>query len=144
MVTRAETFAILQIRRSNKTNYKYKHGWKWYLLTSTESEQCQLWSVQRDADVKKIPKDGSSLKIDFEAAKHRELELFNPQWIANYSVFENVAVEMAFQRHFFELQDDDNLSFKPKEAKDPLEGFKKELESFLNCAMHVASYLPQS
>ena len=75
MVTRAETFAILQIRRSNKTNYKYKHGWKWYLLTSTESEQCQLWSVQRDADVKKIPKDGSSLKIDFEAAKHRELEV---------------------------------------------------------------------
>ena len=70
MVTRSENFAVLQVRRSEKVHYKYKHEQQWYFLTRTESEQCHV-HLKEEA----VPKDGSTVNIIFDESKYKELEV---------------------------------------------------------------------
>ena len=76
MVTRTENFAVLQVRRSEKVHYKYKHDQQWYFLTHTESEQCHVHLKEEAA-----PKDGSTVNIIFDEEKYKELEV----GVANYT-----------------------------------------------------------
>ena len=65
-------------------------------------------------------------------------QLFNPQWIANYSLLEQVTVEKAFKKHFFDFHDGQERTWPPKRPTEP--DFVQELQSFTNCALHIASY----
>ena len=63
-------------------------------------------------------------------------QLFNPQWISNYSLLEQISVEEAFEKHFFHLRDCKKRMFPPKEPT--VDAFREELESFMKCARHIA------
>ena len=65
-------------------------------------------------------------------------QLFNPQWISNYSLLEQISVEEAFEKHFFDLYDCQQRTLTPKRPTEP--DFVKELQSFTNCTLHIASY----
>ena len=46
-------------------------------------------------------------------------------------------MEEAFEKHFFHLRDNEKRMFPPKEPT--VDAFRKELESFMKCARHIAS-----
>ena len=71
IVTRGPEFAVVKVRRSKKTNYLYKHFWDSYLLTETESKQCNVWSMEG-----KVPKDSyGHIGIKFDDNIHKEVEV---------------------------------------------------------------------
>ena len=47
-------------------------------------------------------------------------------------------MEEAFKKHFFHLRDNEKRMFPPKEPT--VDAFREELESFMKCARHIASY----
>ena len=76
-ITRRPEFAVVKVRRSEKTNYLYKHFWDSYLLTETESKQCNVWSMEG-----KVPKDSYghisiNLKFDDNICKEVEVSVLH-------------------------------------------------------------------
>ena len=70
-ITRGPEFAVVQVHRSEKTNYLYKHFWDSYLLTETESKQCDVLSMEG-----KVPKHSyGHISIKFDDNIHKEVEV---------------------------------------------------------------------
>ena len=70
MVTRTDNFAVLQVRRSEKVHYKYKHNQQWYFLTRTVDEQCHVHLMEEV-----VPKNGAIVDIIFDEKEYKELEV---------------------------------------------------------------------